>query len=120
METAGLMRFSNGSVGVARGSVMLFSAFEDGGEMWTGAGPRVIRYPVLFDEPFRGAPVIHVALGMWDIASLSNQRADIAADRVSGEGFEIVFRTWGDTRVARVRAEWLAIGSVANEDDFDV
>ena len=32
-------------------------------------------------------------------------------------GFEIVFRTWGDTRVARVRADWLALGEVADEDD---
>ena len=113
------MRFTNGAVGVTRGTAMLFSAFEDGGEMWTGEGPRVVRHAVTFDEPFRDAPVIHVSLGMWDVASTSNQRADIAADRVTGAGFEIVFRTWGDTRVARVRAEWLAIGRVANEDDFE-
>jgi hypothetical protein len=32
----------------------------------------------------------------------------------------IVFRTWGDTRVARVRADWLAIGEVRGEDDWQV
>jgi hypothetical protein len=45
---------------------------------------------------------------------------DISADMVTAEGFVIVFRTWGDTRVARVRADWLAIGGCANDDDWDV
>ncbi|MCQ0970781.1 H-type lectin domain-containing protein [Paracoccus sp. TK19116] len=112
------MRFTSGTVGVARGTAMLFSACEDGGEMWTGDGQRVVRQAVTFDEPFQNPPVVHVAMSMWDFASASNQRADIIADRVTGSGFEIVFRTWGDTRIARARAEWLAIGPIANEDDF--
>jgi hypothetical protein len=32
----------------------------------------------------------------------------------------IVFRTWGDTRVARVRADWLAIGALPHEDDWEI
>ena len=39
-------------------------------------------------------------------------RADLTAENVSEKGFHLVFRTWGDTRVARVRADWLAIGAV--------
>ena len=30
-----------------------------------------------------------------------------------------MFSTWGDTRVARIRAEWLAIGPARHLDDFD-
>jgi hypothetical protein len=45
---------------------------------------------------------------------------DISADLVTAEGFEIVFRTWGDTRIARVRADWLAIGALPNDDDWEV
>ena len=33
------------------------------------------------------------------------------AEGISPEGFEIVFRTWGDTKVARVRVAWQAIGA---------
>jgi hypothetical protein len=39
---------------------------------------------------------------------------------VTTEGFEIVFRTWGDTRIARIRADWMAIGAVRDEDEWDL
>ncbi|MDP5306449.1 H-type lectin domain-containing protein [Paracoccus spongiarum] len=115
-----MQRISQGAVGVTRGASMLFSAFEDEGPMWADEGPRVVRQRITFAEPFLAPPVVHVAIGMWDIAGGSNQRADISSDRISEAGFEIVFRTWGDTRVARIRAEWLAIGAVRHEDDFDL
>ena len=47
-------------------------------------------------------------------------RADISAAKVTPEGFVIVFRTWGDTRVARVRADWLAIGEAIGDDDWEI
>ena len=52
--------------------------------------------------------------------SAANVRADVSTDNVTAEGFELVFRTWGDTRVARVRMRWMAIGPVASEDDWDL
>ena len=113
-------RISHAAVGVTRGSQLLFSAFEEGGEMWSGAGPRVARQHIRFDQSFLSAPVVQVSISMWDIAEGSNQRADISADKVDREGFEIVFRTWGDTRIARIRADWLAIGQLRHEDDFDL
>lgn len=115
-----MLRFSHTAVGVQQGSDQLFSAFEDSGPMWTGSGPRAERRPVRFPEPFLGTPVVHVGLTMWDIAGTSNQRADVAVESVSAEGFTVLFRTWGDTRVARVRVDWLAIGPTAHVDDFDV
>lgn len=115
-----IQRFSHSAVGVARGSSLLFSAFEDDGPMWSGEGPRMVRQPVRFEQPFLTPPVVHVAIAMWDIEGGSNQRADISADKLALEGFEIVFRTWGDTRIARIRAEWLAIGALRHEDDFSL
>lgn len=115
-----MLRFSHTAVGVQQGSAFLFSAFEDGGPMWTGAGPRVERVAVSFPTPFRGVPVVHVGLSMWDIAVDANQRVDLSAEGVADTGFTLVFRTWGDTRVARVRAEWLAIGPADHVDDFAV
>lgn len=98
----------------------MFSAYQDGGEMWTGHGPRAEREEITFAEPFSEPPVLHVSLSMWDIAQQSNQRADISATDVTAKGFTLVFKTWGDTRVARVRAEWLAIGPVKNDDGWDI
>ncbi|MFV0299599.1 MAG: H-type lectin domain-containing protein [Paracoccus sp. (in: a-proteobacteria)] len=101
-----------------RGTTLVFSAFEDNGEMWTGQGPRVASHTVNFEESFLAEPVVHVSISMWDMGAAQNGRADISAEEVSVEGFRIVFRTWGDTRVARVRAEWIAIGPVRHGDDF--
>lgn len=115
-----MQRVSHSAVGIDQGSEILFSAFEDNGPMWSGEGPRAVRYPVRFSSSFLAPPVVHVTVGMWDVEGNSNQRADIFADNVSHDGFEIVFKTWGDTRVARIRAEWLAIGAVRHEDDFDL
>ena len=49
-----------------------------------------------------------------------NQRAEIMAENISREGFEIVFKTWGDTKVARVAASWTAFGPTEYDDDWDL
>lgn len=110
----------NHLIGVDQGSRILFSDFEHDGEMWTGEGPREARFPTKFSSPFKTLPVVHVAFSMWDTDGKTNQRADLKAEEVTLEGFEIVFRTWGDSRVARVRADWLAIGEVKGDDEWDV
>ncbi|RNF34217.1 H-type lectin domain-containing protein [Paracoccus methylarcula] len=115
-----MQKFGHTAVGATRGSVQLFSAFEDNGIMWSGNGPRQEARKVKFSEPFLSSPLVHVSISMWDIESGANQRADISAENITPEGFEIHFRTWGDTRVARIRADWMAIGSVRHEDDFDL
>mgnify|MGYP006075315471 FL=1 len=47
-------------------------------------------------------------------------RADVAAETVTETGFDLVFRTRSDTRVARARIGWMAIGELSDEDDWDV
>ncbi|MHA7829045.1 MAG: H-type lectin domain-containing protein, partial [Roseovarius sp.] len=49
-----------------------------------------------------------------------NARADVAAEKITEAGFEVVFRTWGDTRVARARIRWMAIGEARHEDDWQL
>lgn len=113
-----IQKFSHTAVAVAKGTELLFSAFEDDGPMWSGQGPRVVRHKVKFPERFIQPPMVHVSVGMWDIESRANQRADISAEEVTNTEFYIFFRTWGDTRVARIRADWLAIGAIRHDDDF--
>lgn len=115
-----MRRLNSHLTGVDRGSVMLFSDYQDGGAMWTGHGPRELRRVIEFAEPFVDEPVVQVSMSMWDMDQKTNQRADISAEMVNPQGFVIVFRTWGDTRVARVRADWLAIGELKGEDDWDI
>lgn len=113
-----MKRISGAAVGIQSGSTLLFSAFEDGGEMWTGTGPRKSVYHITFDEGFEEIPTVHLSMNMWDTDVGSNQRLDVQAASITKTGFDIEFRTWGDTRVARVRATWLAIGPVPYVDDW--
>jgi len=115
-----MRRLASHLIGVESGSVMLFSDYQDGGTMWTGEGARELRRVVAFAEPFRSAPLVQVTISMWDMDRRTNQRADISAEMINPEGFVIVFRTWGDTRVARIRADWFALGEISGEDDWVV
>ena len=105
-------------LGVENGSVMLFSDYQHDGVMWTGEGPREFRKVIEFDEPFSSMPMVQVGLSLWDFDKATNQRADIFAEMVNTEGFALVFRTWGDTRIARARADWIAFGEVKDDDDW--
>ena len=98
----------------------MFSDFEDDGQMWRGEGPRQSRETVVFSTPFKSVPHVQVSISMWDISNKSNIRADVQADNITTTGFEIVFRTWSDTQVARIRVAWTAIGELPHKDDWDL
>ena len=115
-----MKRLATQRIGIEQGDDVLFSDYEDGGEMWTAEGPRERRKPITFGDAFRSTPIVHCSLSMWDVDHAHNVRADVSAENISPLGFDLVFRTWGDTRVARVRVGWLAIGELANDDDWEL
>lgn len=108
------------SVGIDQGEVLLFSDFEDGGVMWTGEGARETVSQVVFSRAYVEPPTVAVALTMWDLAKDTAARLHVEARDVSETGFCIVFRTWGDTKIARASAGWHSIGAVRDEDDWDL
>ncbi|MBW4982672.1 H-type lectin domain-containing protein [Mameliella sp. CS4] len=115
-----MQKLTGSRVGIDQGDEEVFSEFATGGDMWTGEGSRERRKSVTFSEPFRTPPTVQVAMSLWDIDQRANVRADVAAENVTRTGCDLVFRTWGDTRVARVRMSWLAIGEAKSEDDWDL
>lgn len=115
-----MKRISASQVGIVQGSRMMFSDFADGGPMWTGAGARESRYAVKFDEPFHRPPAVMLGMSLMDLDRQTNLRTDLVADEVGKAGFVIVFRTWGDTRIARIRVDWTAIGAVRDAEEWDV
>jgi hypothetical protein len=115
-----MRRISSGSLGIQQGSRVLFSDYADGGVMWTGQGDRESRHVIKFKEAYLEPPAVMVAIAMWDIDHKHNARAELVAEKITAKDFHLVFRTWGDTRVARVRADWTALGAVKDEDDWDV
>ena len=108
----------NHLIGVDQGDLVLFSDFESGGEMWTGRGERERRKRITFAELFRHPPVVQVGLAMWDMDASSVLRGDLVAETVTEDGFDCVFRTWGDSRIARLRVNWLAFGELHQADDW--
>lgn len=115
-----MRRLRNPRTGIDQGDVLVFSEFDSGGSMWTGEGSRERRKSVSFAEAFASPPAVHVSLSMWDMDTRTAIRADIAAENITETGFDLVFRTWSDSRIARVRASWLAIGDLPYADDWDV
>ena len=114
------MKKLGGAIGIAQGNDVIFEHFQDGGEMWTGKGNREIVKHVIFREAFSAPPNVHCSLTLWDVDSDTNVRADIEAENITDTGFDLVFRTWGDTKIARIRAGWMAIGPVSNDDDWEL
>lgn len=115
-----MLRLQNSLIGVAQGDVVQFNHFETGGPMWTGSGEREVRKDIRFDEPFRTPPVVQVFLTMWDMDNGAFGRADVTSEGVNREGFVAVFSTWGDTRIARARVGWIAMGELVHEDDWQL
>lgn len=115
-----MKKFGHHQVGIAQGDSILFSDFNNDGIMWTGDGQRETRNHVTFSESFVSAPLVRVGLTMFDVSNTANVRMDVQAEDITERGFSIVFRTWGDTRIARVRVDWQATGPVRNDDDWDV
>ncbi|MCB1366653.1 MAG: H-type lectin domain-containing protein [Rhodobacteraceae bacterium] len=115
-----MKQLRNHLIGVDQGTRILFSDFEDGGPMWTETGPRECRTEIRFSRPFKSEPSVQVGISMVDMDNNTNQRADISSENVTARGFEIVFRTWGDSKVARIRADWFAIGEIRGDDEWEL
>lgn len=114
------MKRLNTPIGVQQGSRILFSDFADGGQMWAGEGERETRHLITFAQPYLEVPAVMVGLSMWDMDNRTNLRADLSAANITETGFHLVFRTWGDSRIARVRADWTAMGQIQDDELWDV
>jgi len=115
-----MQKLRNHVIGIDQGQAQIFSDFETNGEMWSGVGPRSRMVRVTFSEKFKAKPVVHLSIDMFDMDNRTNQRTDITSENIDKSGFDVVFKTWGDSKIARVRAAWLAIGEVYGGDEWAV
>lgn len=115
-----MKRIDTRLIGIDQGETVVFAEHDSGGTMWTGEGERARRQPVRFSGQFRDPPVVQCALSMWDIDSAANARVEVGAEGITEKGFDVVVRTWGDTRIARARVRWTAIGEVVDEEDWEL
>lgn len=107
-------------IGIDQGSLVLFSDFEDNGPMWAEQGPREVRKTVTFSQGYVSPPSVNVALAMWDMDQKTNARADIRPENITEISFDLVFRTWSDSRIARVRCSWQSIGELYDEEAWQL
>lgn len=115
-----MKRLRNHLIGIDQCDPVLFSDFATDGEMWTGRGQRERRKHIQFGERFRAPPSVQLSISLWDIDASTVIRADLQAEAITEDSFDMVFRTWGDTRVARIRASWIAIGELRQSDEWDL
>jgi len=115
-----MRKLDSNTIGIDQGDVVLFSDFEHDGQMWTGDGPRNTRLAVKFAEKYRARPNVYVSISMLDASNSANSRYDVQAEAISQAGFDIVFRTWGDTQIARCRIAWQSIGPISADDVWDL
>ena len=115
-----MKRIASHLIGVDQGELVLFSDYEDDGEMWTGQGERERVVPVAFSDTYRKPPSVHVSMSLLDMATGPSIRADVGTRNVSETGFEIVFRTWEDSMVARVRVAWIAMGELPDDEEWQL
>eukprot|EP01132_Coremiostelium_polycephalum_P011543 gene11543-14138_t len=75
----------------------------------TGTGPRVSYKTVTFPVPFKTVPKVSIALSQVEAYDISEiESYSVEAINVSTTGFVAAFRTWGNTKVYSVYANWLA------------
>ena len=115
-----MKRIASHLVGVDQGELVLFSDYEDGGDMWTGHGARERRVAVVFSESFVKPPSVHVSMSLMDMATGPSIRADVSTRDISAKGFTILFRTWEDSRIARIRVAWMAVGELQDDEAWQL
>ena len=87
----------------------LFDHVDPNGEMWDGEGERDVRVRVEFDTPLERAPHVFLSVVQLDSSQAQNLRFQLLADSITNDGFDTVFRTWSDTRLASCLVQWMAM-----------
>lgn len=96
---------------ITTGEGEVFNHVDTNDYMWAGEGDRVVRQTIVFDLPFASLPMVTVGITGVDSSRAQNQRFHISAENVTCFGFDLVFITWDDTKIARACASWTATGS---------
>ena len=88
----------------------LFNHVDNNGPMWSEDGDREVRLKVSFSESFQKPPHITLGISGIDSSMAQNLRFSLVAENVTTENFEVVMKTWDDTKIARASVNWSAIG----------
>lgn len=79
---------------------------------WTlsnGTGARTFIAHVDFPEPYQQPPVVVLSLSGYKQKGLTD-RLTVQPIRIKKNGFDVKYRTWGDSQVKKVFVNWTAFG----------
>ncbi|XP_056013366.1 uncharacterized protein LOC130046504 [Ostrea edulis] len=65
---------------------------------------------VVFKIPFQNAPTVTYGLYLLDVGSSSNTRVSSSTSSITKEGFQLVLRSWADTKLYGAGIMWMACG----------
>lgn len=80
-----------------------------GWNLHTGNGDRFFDRAIVFQTPLIGTPIIQANLAAIDSDATPNLRVELLVTNVTSTGFTLRIHAWADTRLFRVRANWLAV-----------
>jgi hypothetical protein len=75
-----------------------------------GTGERKFIAHVSFKDPYTVPPDVIVSLTGLDVANYANERLTVTPINVTPKGFDVEYKTWADTRVYSLWANWVAFG----------
>ena len=104
---------SAGGLGVLGGTCELFRHVDPDGYMWDGDGDRKVIKPIKFEQRLETNPLVFVSLQSIDASQGHNLRFDLRAENVTTRGFDVVFSTWFDTKIASCSVSWFAFSQTA-------
>jgi hypothetical protein len=79
------------------------------GPTWAGVGERVNKKQINFEKPFENIPEVVVSLSGLDSQNNVNTRINVNALNITNNGFVLEYKTWADSQITQIRANWIAI-----------
>lgn len=74
------------------------------------AGEREFKHHINFPQEFTdGLPIVLVMLSGVDSDNATNQRVLVTTDNITQYGFNVLYKTWWDTRLYGAWVTWIAI-----------
>jgi hypothetical protein len=74
--------------------------------------PRTYTHHVQFDTSFSNIPLVHVGLSGFDIDNRDSARISVHTSAITSSSFDIVIKTWVNTRLYSVEISWIALGQM--------
>ena len=80
---------------------------------WTllsGSGERKFTTHVDFKEAYKKTPIVALSLSGMDALNTANTRMSVTPTNVTEKGFDVEYKTWGNSQIWAVFVNWTAFG----------